>query len=66
MPRYDNLGVVVAYVASWDMVATGHDLQTILDAVTPTAPAATDVRKWAAGQTVRVGDQRWHDLELYT
>ena len=66
VPRYDNLGVITAYVASWDMVATGHDLQTILDAVTPEAPAATDVRKWAAGQTVRVGEQRWHDGELFT
>ncbi|MFI0434080.1 MAG: carbohydrate-binding protein [Candidatus Nanopelagicales bacterium] len=66
VPRYDSQGVIVAYICSWDMIATGHDLQTILDAVTPTAPAATDVRKWAAGQTVRVGDQRWHDGELFT
>lgn len=66
VPRYDSRGVVTAYIASWDMEATGHDLQTILEAVTPEAPAATDVRKWAAGQTVRVGDQRWHDGELFT
>jgi hypothetical protein len=66
VPRYDSLGVVTAYVASWDMVATGHDLQAILDAVTPTAPAAQEVPAWAAGQAVTVGAQRWHDLTLYT
>ena len=66
VPRFDSLGVVTAYVASWDMVATGHDLQAILDAVTPTAPAAQEVPTWAAGQAVTVGAQRWHDLTLYT
>lgn len=66
VPRYDNLGVVTAYVASWDMVATGHDLQAILAAVTPTAPSTTEVPAWAAGQAVTVGAQRWHDLTLYT
>ena len=66
VPRYDNRGVVTAFVASWDMVATGHDLAAILAAVTPTAPATQEVPAWAAGQTVRVGDQRWHDGELFT
>ena len=65
VPRYDNLGVVTAYVASWDMVATGHDLQAILDAVTPTAPSTTEVPKWQTGQAVTVNTQRWHDGVLY-
>ena len=66
VPRYTSQGVLECYVCSWDMVATGHDLAAILAAVQAQAPAATDVRKWAAGQTVRVGDQRWHDGELFT
>ena len=66
VPRYTSQGVLECYVCSWDMVATGHDLAAILAAVQAEAPAATDVRKWAAGQTVRVGDQRWHDGELFT
>jgi len=66
VPRFDSLGVVTAYICSWDMVATGHDLQAILAAVTPTAPAAQEVPAWAAGAAVAVGDQVWHDLTLYT
>ena len=66
VPRYDSMGVVTAYVASWDMVATGHNLQAILAAVTPTAPATQEVPAWAAGQAVTVGAQRWHNSTLYT
>ncbi len=65
VPRYDAQGVVTAYVASWDMVATGHNLQAILAAVTPTAPSTTEVPAWAAGQAVTVGAQRWHDGVLF-
>ena len=66
VPRYDSQGVIVAYIASWDMVATGHDLAAILAAVQAEAPTCAEVPKWAAGQAVTVGAQRWYDLTLYT
>ena len=65
VPRYDNLGVITAYVASWDMVATGHDLAAILAAVQPAAPTCAEVPKWQTGQAVTVNTQRWHDNILY-
>ena len=65
VPRYDNLGVVVAYICSWDMVATGHDLAAILAAVQAEAPTCAEVPKWQTGQAVTIGLRRWHDGVLY-
>lgn len=65
VPRYDNMGNIVAYICSWDMVATGHDLAQILAAVQAQAPTTSEVPKWAAGQPVAVGVRRWYDNILY-
>ncbi len=65
VPRYDNRGVVTAYIASWDMEATGHDLAAILAAVQAQAPTCAEVPKWQTGQPVTIGLRRWYDGVLY-
>ena len=65
VPRYTAQGVIECYVASWDMVATGHDLAAILATVQAEAPTCAEVPKWAAGQAVTIGLRRWYDGVLY-
>ena len=65
VPRYNSQGVTTAFIASWDMVATGHDLAAILAAVQAQAPATAEVPKWAARQAVTIGLRRWYDGVLY-
>ena len=65
VPRYDSQGVIVAYICSWDMIATGHDLAAILAAVQAQAPTCAEVPKWQTGQPVTIGLRRWYENVLY-
>lgn len=60
VPRYDNQGTIVAYVASWDLDAHGIALPALLAAATQ----AAHVPQWRAGEAVTVGARRWYDGTL--